>query len=62
MDELISKLIAKHISSVTTIKTQFSDSLDFHDIHIGLLVDLTREAIETGTEIGINAATALIPN
>ena len=55
MDELIEKLIKKHIFSVETTERRFSDRLDFHDVHIDCLVDLVKDAVAIGMEIGMNA-------
>lgn len=57
MDELLQTLIRKHILSVNTINVQHLDSLDFHDVHISCIVDLVKEAIKVGTDIGIEYAT-----
>lgn len=54
MDELLLKLIRKHIHSVDTIKAQNLDSLDFHDVHILSIVSLVKEAIQIGADFGIN--------
>lgn len=50
------KLIQKHIQSVNTIEAQNMDSLDFHDVHIDSLVDLVKESIQVGIDIGIDQA------
>ena len=55
MHELIEKLLKKHIPSVETTEQQFSDRLDFHDVHIQCLVDLVKDAVARGMEIGMNA-------
>jgi len=56
MDELLLKLIRKHIHSVDTIKAQNLDSLDFHDVHILSIVSLVKESIQIGTDFEINQA------
>ncbi len=55
MDDLIEALITKHISSVETAETRHSDRLDFHDVHIGSLVALVRNAVARGMEMGMDA-------
>ena len=54
MDEVILKIINKHIQ-VSTIKSQGRDSLDFHDIHISQLVSIIKESIDTGCEMCLEA-------
>lgn len=56
MDEMLLALIQKHIPSVNTTETQCMDSLDFHDVHISSLVDLVKESIQIGIDLGITQA------
>jgi len=46
-DEEILKLIQEDCW-ISTIETQKSDSLDFHDVHIASLVALVKKAFEAG--------------
>lgn len=53
----ILELLKKHISgSITTTKAQYSDSLDFHDVHIVGLVNLVNAAFKAGYGEGFEDA------
>lgn len=42
------QIAARHVSSVETLETRNRDSLDFHDVHVAVLVLMLAEAYGFG--------------
>lgn len=54
-NDQILKFLQAHIdTSIETVATQMSDSLDFHDVHIGSLVTLVKKVYEAGYDDGFD--------
>lgn len=51
-DSLLETIAVKNLPSVETLKTQNSDSLDFHDISVWCLKNALSEAFKAGFAIG----------
>lgn len=49
-DELLLKIAMKHFHTIKTLKTQNSDSLDFHDVAVWAIKASLQEAFLAGQE------------
>lgn len=54
-NDQILKFLQAHIdTSIETVAARMSDSLDFHDVHIGSLVTLVKKVYEAGYDNGFD--------
>ena len=55
LDKILTQIAQKHFPSVETLEVRNSDSMDFHDVHVGSIKD----ALEHAFFAGMGARSAL---
>ena len=48
LDKILTQIAQKHFHSVETLEVRNSDSMDFHDVHVGSIKDALEHAFFAG--------------